>query len=117
MTKELLDVIIEGIQDKKGEEIIDIDLTSFENSICDHFIICHAESGTQVNAIADAVDQKVKENLQIKKGHKEGFENALWVLLDYYDIVVHVFEKQTRFHYNLEELWGDAKIEKIECTY
>ena len=103
--------------EKKGQEIVDLDLTKVDNSICDHFVICHANSNTQVNAIADSVEKKVKENLDQKVNHREGMENALWVLLDYNDIIVHIFQEQTRNYYRLEELWGDAKISKIDDNH
>jgi ribosome-associated protein len=110
----LLENIIEGILDKKGHDVVDLDLSKIHNAICDHFIICHAESNTQVNAIADSIEKKVKENLNQRVDHREGLENAMWVLLDFTDIIVHVFQKQYRDYYRLEELWGDACLIKIE---
>lgn len=100
--------------EKKGHDIVDLDLTKVHNAICDHFIICHADSNTQVNAIADSVEKKVKDNLKQIAYHREGMENAMWVLIDYNDIIVHVFQKQFRDYYSLEELWGDARLLKIE---
>lgn len=113
----LLGHIIEGILAKKGQEIVDIDLTKINSIICDHFIICHAESRTQVNAIADSVEDKVFENAKIKVGHREGMENAMWILLDYFDVVVHIFQKEARNYYKLEELWGDANISRVEESF
>ena len=113
----LLKNIIEGILEKKGREIINIDLTRIKSTICDHFIICHADSNIQVNAIADSVEKRIKENLNILVGHREGLENAMWVLLDYYDIVVHIFQRETREYYKLEELWGDASISRVEESF
>jgi ribosome-associated protein len=110
----LLENIVEGIMERKGHDIVDLDLTKIQNAICDHFIICHAESNTQVNAIADSIERKVKENLNQRVSHREGLENAMWVLLDFTDIIVHVFQKQFRDYYRLEELWGDARLIKIE---
>jgi ribosome-associated protein len=110
----LLDNIIEGIMERKGHDIVDLDLTKVHNAICDHFIICHAESNTQVNAIADSIEKRVKENLNQNVNHREGLENAMWVLLDFTDIIVHVFQKQYRDYYRLEELWGDARLIKFE---
>lgn len=106
--------IIEGILDKKGHEIVDINLSALENSICDNFIICHGTSGRQVDAIAQSVEKMVKENTGEKPWHKEGYQNAEWILLDYVDVVVHIFNEQTRKFYNLEGLWADAKIKTIE---
>jgi ribosome-associated protein len=113
----LLTNIIEGILEKKGREIVDLDLSKINSSICDHFIICHADSNTQVIAIADSVEKRVRDYLKQNVGHREGLENATWVLLDYYDIVVHVFQREVRNYYRLEELWGDARISKIEESY
>ena len=113
----LLENIIEGILQKKGQEIVDINLAKINSTICDHFVICHAESGTQVSAIADSIEKLVKENLKIRVGHREGVQNATWILLDYSEIVVHVFQREVRDYYRLEELWGDADIDRIEESY
>jgi ribosome-associated protein len=113
----LLNNIVEGILEKKGRDIVDIDLSKINSALCDHFIICHADSNTQVSAIADSIEKKVREELKLKIGHREGSENAMWILLDFYDIVVHVFQKEVRNYYRLEELWGDAKISKIEESF
>ncbi len=112
--KLLLDTIIQGIFEKKGKEIINIDLTRLNYSICDNFVICHGDSRTQVNAIADSIEEKVKNVLNIRAGHVEGKENAQWVLIDFINIVVHIFQEKYRDYYKLEELWGDADITKIE---
>jgi ribosome-associated protein len=110
----LLENIVEGIMEKKGHDIVDLDLTKVQSAICDHFIICHGDSNTQVNAIADSIEKRVKDNLKQNASHREGMENAMWVLLDYTDIIVHVFQKQYRDYYKLEELWGDARLLKFE---
>ncbi len=113
----LLSNIIEGILEKKGQEIVDLDLRKVHNAFCDHFVICHADSGTQVNAIADSVEKRVKEHLNERVGHREGMENATWILLDYNNIIVHIFQTQIREYYKLEDLWGDARINRIEENY
>lgn len=113
----LLKNIIEAIEEKKGLEIVDLDLTKIHNAFCDHFIICHAESSTQVNAIADSIENRVKENLNQKAGHREGIQNAMWILLEYQGILVHIFQKEFREYYRLEELWGDALITRIEESF
>lgn len=110
----LLNNIVEGILEKKGREIVDLDLRKVHNAICDHFIICHADSNTQVSAIADSIEDIVEKNLHQRVGHREGLENAMWVLLDYYDIIVHVFQKEYRDYYRLEDLWGDARIKRFD---
>ena len=105
--------IIECIQEKKGREIVHIDLTGTDNSVCEFFIIAHADSDTQVKAIARHIEDSLREKFSIKAFHAEGYENAQWILLDYSSIVVHVFLEPIREYYKLEELWADAEIEKI----
>lgn len=104
----LHDVIIESIQEKKGEEIVSIDLREIPDTACDFFIICHASVNVQIKAIADHIIEKVKEKIGKYPHHWEGFQHLEWVLIDYVDIVVHVFQKQRREFYQLEELWADA---------
>ncbi|UCG28018.1 MAG: ribosome silencing factor [Bacteroidales bacterium] len=106
--------IVQGIQKKNGNEIVKVDLAELENSFCRLFIICHGNSSTQVSSIAESVEETVKNELEEKVWHREGLENAQWVLLDYGDIVVHIFQKEYRDFYNLEELWADAKFDYIE---
>lgn len=113
MENKLLQFIIEGIQEKKGEEIVDIHLSELDNSICDHFLVCHGDSHVQVHAIADAIEKNVREKLNDRPTHREGMENARWIILDYHTVMVHIFQQELREHYNLEELWNDTKIEKI----
>ncbi|MCD6565827.1 MAG: ribosome silencing factor [Bacteroidales bacterium] len=110
----LLDIIIEGILLKKGQEIVNLDFADLENAVCSNFIICHANSNIQVEAITQSVKERVKEELNENPLHIEGLENAHWVLLDYGDVLVHVFQEEFRDFYKLEELWADAKIEKID---
>jgi ribosome-associated protein len=110
----LIDKIVEAIQDTKGEDILIFDLTMIENSVAETFIVCSGNSNTQVNAISGNIEKKVRNDLQDRPWHVEGNENALWVLLDYVSVVVHVFQTETRNFYEIEELWGDAKITKVE---
>ena len=110
----LIDKIVEAIQDTKGEDILIFDLTTIENSVAETFIVCSGNSNTQVNAISGNIEKKVRNDLQDRPWHVEGNENALWVLLDYVSVVVHVFQTETRNFYEIEELWGDAKIAKVE---
>jgi len=107
------EMIIEAIQEKKGHEIVSIDLRQVENSICDCFIICHGESDTQVGAITDSIEKKLKEESGIRAHHVEGRQNSQWVLLDYFDVLVHVFQKEFRTFYGLEELWADGKVTRV----
>ena len=104
------ELILEAIREKKGHQIVSIDLSEVENSICDFFIICHGESVTQVGAITESIEKKLKEEARMRAHHVEGLQNSQWVLLDYYDILVHVFQEEFRAFYKLEELWADGKI-------
>lgn len=112
--KLLIEKIIEAIQDTKGEEIKLLDLTKIENSAADYFIICSANSNTQVNAIAGNIEKKVRNELKNRPWHVEGTENAMWILVDYISIVVHIFQKHIREFYDLEDLWSDAQITSID---
>lgn len=112
-----LDLIIEGIKEKKGKEIVSIDISKLENSVCNYFVICHGDSTTQVSAIASWIEKVVEDELNEKVWKKQGFENAQWILLDFVDVVVHIFQKETRDFYNLESLWADGKVEKFENEY
>lgn len=116
MVEQKKQLIVEAIQEKKGLQIVTIDLSEVENSICDYFIICHGESNTQVGAIAEAIDKKLKEEAKIRAHHVEGLQNSQWVLLDYFDILVHVFQEEYRSFYRLEELWADGKVTRLEET-
>lgn len=112
-TDELISFIIKGIDDVKGEDIQLLDLREIENTVCDYFIICSGNSNTQVNAITGSVQKVVSKELKDKPWHIEGQNNAEWVLMDYVNVVVHVFQKQIREFYDIESLWGDAKITVI----
>jgi ribosome-associated protein len=113
-TEQLIDAIVEGIQRKKGLDIIKIDLTKINHTECKYFVICHGNSNTQVDAIAHSVEDTVEELINEKAWHKDGYRNSLWILLDYADIMVHVFQKESRNFYDLENLWADAHIETIK---
>lgn len=112
-SERLLNAIIEGIHRKKGNDIVDLDFETIDNSVCRHFIICDADSDKQAGAIAESVEETVKKEVNEQAMHKEGFENAQWILIDYVDIVVHVFQKPYRRFYNLESLWADATLTPI----
>lgn len=106
------ELILEAIREKKGHDIVSIDLSEVDNSICDFFIICHGESVTQVGAITDSIEKKLKKEASARAHHVEGLQNSQWVLLDYFDILVHVFQAEYRSFYKLEELWADGKIKR-----
>jgi ribosome-associated protein len=105
--------IIDCIQEKKGSGIVQINLTTIDNSVCEFFVIAHGDSGTQVKAIAGHIEESLRKNYKIRPLHTEGYENAQWVLLDYNSVVVHIFQHEIREYYKLEELWADAELEII----
>ena len=113
----LIDQIIKGIENVKGEEIQIMDLNNIENTPCEYFIICSGNSNTQVLAIVNSILKKVSKKIKEKPFHTEGLGAAEWVLIDYINVVVHVFQKKTREFYNIEELWGDAKSTLITSNY
>lgn len=114
---QLITKIVEGIEEVKGQQIDILDLRALENTVCDYFIICNGTSNTQVAAIVNSVQKVVSKSLQEKPWHVEGMENQEWVLMDYINVVVHVFQKQIREFYDIESLWGDAKITTIATSY
>tara|TARA_Y100000022_G_C13040769_1_gene279917 strand:- start:94 stop:477 length:384 start_codon:yes stop_codon:yes gene_type:complete len=109
----LIEKIVDGISDVKGQNIKMIDLRKIENRICDFYIICSGSSNTHVSAILESVKKKISKSLKEKPSHTEGEENAEWILLDYINVVVHIFQEQVREFYKIEELWGDCKINMI----
>lgn len=111
---QLLTLIIEGVENVKGENISIIDLRSIENTPCDYFVICDANSNTQVNAISGSIQKVVSKEIHEKPWHIEGTEQGAWVLMDYVHVVVHIFLKDTRAYYNIEDLWGDAPITNLQ---
>lgn len=112
--KKIVESAVAAMEDKKGENIVVIDLTTIDGSITDYFVICEAQSTTQVDAISDEVEKQLIEGLKEKPHRVEGKDNGLWVAMDYGDIIVHVFERETRQFYNLEDLWSDAPQFVIE---
>lgn len=113
-TEELNTLIVDSIQDIKGKNIVKLDLRKLEEAPCDYFIICEGDSNTQVKAIADNIRKRVKEEAGLLPLHTEGERNALWICVDYFDTVVHVFYREKRAFYQLEELWGDASFTEYE---
>ncbi|MFH0843773.1 MAG: ribosome silencing factor [Bacteroidota bacterium] len=112
-TAVLLSSIITGIFEKKGHDVLKIDLRKLENSIADYFVICHGTSTTQVDALCDSVEDTVRNKTGEKPLHIEGLDNCFWVLLDYGNVVVHIFLEKYREFYSLESLWADAETEKM----
>jgi ribosome-associated protein len=110
----LSDVIVKGMLEKKAADIVVMDLRKVKNSIADFFIICSGSSDKQIDAIADSIDEEVFKTLKENVWHSEGKNNKEWMLLDYVDVVAHVFRKDRREFYSLERLWGDADIREIK---
>ena len=106
----LLNLIVDAIQDIKGKNIIQLDLREIDSAPADYFVICEGDSSTQIRSISTNIQKRIKEEKAILPSTKEGFQDANWVLVDYFDVVVHVFYPETRKFYDLEDLWGDAKI-------
>ena len=114
---ELIALILSGIEEVKGNDINLLDLRDIENTVCDYFIICNGTSNTHVNAIVGSIQKTVSKAIQDKPWHVEGSDNAEWVLMDYVNVVVHVFQKQVRQYYDIEGLWGDAKVTSVESSF
>lgn len=112
--EELNDLIIDSIQDIKGKQIVKLDLRELEEAPADFFIICEGDSNTQVKAISDNVHRRLKQEAKTYPSHVEGEKNALWICLDYFNTVVHIFYKETRGFYELEALWSDAKFTEYD---
>jgi ribosome-associated protein len=106
----LSELAIHGIQEKKGNDIVRLDLRNLKSSVSDYFVICHADSGTQVKAIANSIEDEIFKGTGQEPWRKEGLEHAEWILLDYIDVVVHIFKTDKREFYGVEDLWGDAEI-------
>ena len=112
--EKLIETIVNAIQDKKGKDIVSLDLTGFDGAICSHFVVCNADSTAQVAAIADGIEKDMLEKLGEKVWRIEGQQTGLWVAMDYVDVVVHIFLTELRDFYRLEDLWADAPMVKYE---
>lgn len=110
---ELRNIVAEAMADKKAVDPVILDFTGLTGTLCDAFVICHGTSRTQVEAIAKNVQEQVKKSTGLNASHTEGFENAEWILIDYFDVVVHIFQEERRKFYNIEQLWADAKLTKF----
>jgi len=116
-SEELAEQIVAGAQERKGKDIILLDLRKINNAVTDFFVICHGDSNTHVTAIAESIEEEVRKHINDKPWHTEGQENAEWILLDYVNVVAHVFQKDIREFYSLEELWADAKRKEFESIF
>ncbi|MAZ55324.1 MAG: ribosome silencing factor [Flavobacteriales bacterium] len=112
----LSSVIIKGMQEVKAKKIVSLDLRNIELSVCDFFVICHSTSNTHSSAIAESVIEETLQSIKEKPWQKEGLVNGDWILLDYGNVVVHIFQKEIRDYYKIEKLWGDAYIKHIKET-
>jgi len=112
-TQQLIEAIINGIQEKKGKQIVIADLTDIGETICRYFIICQGNSPAQVQAIAESIGDAARLKCQAKPVAVDGMKNAEWVAMDYIDVIVHVFLPQTRSFYDIEHLWADAQLTEI----
>jgi ribosome-associated protein len=110
------ELAIQGIQEKKGNDIVRLDLRNLHSSVTDYFVICHADSATQVKAIANSIEEEVYKALKQDPWRKEGLEYGEWILLDYINVVIHVFRTDKREYYGVEELWGDAEIKSYKSA-
>ena len=114
LAEQLVTSVVNGIQDVKGEDIVVLDLREIPHAVADFFVVCHGNSTTQVSAIARGVEKGTRADLGQRPWQAEGYGQAQWVLLDYSDVVVHVFYREARAFYGLEELWADAERQEIE---
>jgi len=110
----VLKQVVAAMQEKKAKNIVSLRLNKIPNAVAEYFVICHAPSKTQVGAIYDSVVENIKKECGINPYHREGYENSEWILIDYFDVVVHIFQQDTRGFYQIEDLWADAKMKKYE---
>ena len=113
-TERLVAEIVNGLQEKKGKDIVSLDLRKIDTAVTDFFVLCTGDSNTHVNALAGSVEEEVRKAIKDKPWHIEGTSNGEWVLLDYVNVVVHIFQDEVREHYNIEGLWADAIIKEYE---
>lgn len=116
-TKDLLDSIVDGISNVKGEDITILDLREIENSFTQYFVLCNGKSNTQVSAIAASIERTVKTEMHERPYSVEGTQNKHWILMDYSNVIVHIFQQEYREYYDIESLWGDAVETRIEMNY
>ena len=116
-SEELCNLVVKGMQEKKAMDVVVMDLRDVKTAIADFFVICSGNSDTQIDAIADSIEEEVYKASQVDPWHEEGKANREWILLDYVDVVAHVFKKDRRSFYDLEQLWGDAEIRLVEETF
>lgn len=111
--EQALNKAIECIKDKKGENISVMKFSAEQTAICDYFIICEANNNLQAQAISDHIQRTLRNEIKIRPGHIEGYQHAKWILIDYFDIIIHIFLPEARNFYSLEKLWADAEVTNI----
>jgi ribosome-associated protein len=111
--EQLVDAVMHGMEEVKAHDIVVMDLRKVPNALSDFFVVCHGTSNTQVQAIADSVEKETHRLLQDEPAHTEGARNATWILMDYVNVIVHIFSKDARDFYALEDLWADASVRRI----
>jgi ribosome-associated protein len=116
-SEKLSAIVVDGMRERKAQEIVVMDLRGVKNAIADFFVICTGTSETQIDAISDSIEEFVFKFAHQEVWHKEGKENKEWILLDFVDVVANVFKKNTREFYSLEQLWGDAVLTEVETVY
>ncbi|WP_312189178.1 ribosome silencing factor [Sphingobacterium sp.] len=116
LSQRLSEIIVHGMQEKKANEIVRLDLRDLHSSVSDYFVICHADSNIQVNAIAKSVEEEVYKAFGQEPQYKEGQSNGEWLILDFVDVVVHIFKTEKRAHYGIEDLWGDAQVQHFQSA-
>jgi len=110
------ELAIHGIQEKKGNDIVRLDLRNLNSSVTDYFVVCNADSTTQVKAIANSIEDEIYKATQQEPWRKEGLEYGEWILLDYVNVVIHIFRTDKREYYGIEDLWGDAEIKSYKSA-
>lgn len=116
LSTRLSEIVVYGMQEKKGNEIVRLDLRNVNSSVSDYFVICHADSNIQANAIAKSVEDEVFKVFGQDPQFKEGQGNGEWLILDFVDVVVHIFKTDKRAHYAIEDLWGDAEVKEFQSA-
>lgn len=112
--EQIVEKIVEGIHERKGKGIVVVDMVRLKESPCTYFVICEGDSSVHVNAVATSILDYVNEQISVKPYATDGFENSEWIAMDYGQIIVHVFQRETRQFYDLEHLWADADLRSIE---
>lgn len=113
-SEQIVKNIVEGIQERKGKEIVVVNMNRLKEAPCSYFVICEGDSNVHVNAVAMSIKEYVQDKIQVKPYATDGFELAEWIAMDYGQIIVHVFQRHTREYYDIEHLWADAELQKIE---